>query len=363
HFEAGIMCADCHGGNPADEENAMEPSEGFVGKPEPKDIPKFCSKCHSDAKMMRAFNQRSDQYDLYAGSVHGRKHSAGDEAAPTCVSCHGKHKILRVKDPKSTVHRNNLPQTCGGCHAKKEVFGPRKKPHNQLDLYKKSWHYEKFSQGDLLVPTCMDCHGNHGILPARSERTQTVCFNCHSAQAENYKASGHWAAFKKQGEPACLHCHKNHDVTRPTVAKFNGKGDSDCIACHEEGSPAYTAGLEIQSLMKSTINAVETASEEMADFKDNAHGGFEIGGIEERLEKAKTGLAELRVLTHKMDLESLKKESETVLTQAADISEDIHTMLAEIKTRKIGLVGAWFVFLGLMYSIWLMGKAFERKED
>ncbi|MDH5637800.1 MAG: hypothetical protein OEZ04_04860, partial [Nitrospinota bacterium] len=90
---------------------------------------------------------------------------------------------------------------------------------------------------------------------------------------------------------------------------------------------------------------------------------FEIGGIEERLEKAKTGLAELRVLTHKMELESLKKESETVLTQAASISEDIHKMLAEIKTRKIGLVGAWFVFLGLMYSIWLMGKAFERKED
>jgi len=362
HFEAGIMCADCHGGNPNDEEIAMEPSEGFVGKPEKKDIPKLCSKCHSDAKMMRAFNQRSDQYELYSGSVHGQKSASGDADAPTCVDCHGKHKILKVKDPNSMAHRKNIPETCGGCHSKKDVFEKRRKASNQLELYKKSWHYQKFTEGDVLVPTCMDCHGNHGILPARSERTQTVCFNCHAAQAENYKSSPHWTAFKKTGEPVCLNCHKNHDVVRPSVAKFSGKGESDCIQCHEESSPAYVAGLGIQSLMLSTIKAVETAQTEMEEFKANAHGGFEISGIEERLAKAQTNLAELHIITHKMDVESLKKTSETVLSQASSVSGDIHNMLAEIQTRKIGLAGAWFVFLGLMYSIWAMGKAYERKE-
>jgi len=362
HFEAGIMCADCHGGNPKDEAVAMEPSEGFVGKPARENVSKFCAKCHSDAKMMRAFNQRADQFDLYTGSVHGRKMAGGDMEAATCVDCHGKHKILRVKDPNSMVNRKNIPQTCGGCHSKQEVFAKRNKPFNELDLYKKSWHYEKFSQGDVLVPTCKDCHGNHDIMPAKSERTQTVCFNCHAAQAENYKASPHWAAYKKGGEPVCLHCHKNHDVTRPTLAKFDGKGESDCIQCHEPGSPAYKAGLEIQSMVKASMNSVETATREIEDFKSHAHGGFEISQIEERLEKARVRLADILVLTHKMERDPLKRESETVISQSLSVSEDVHGMLAEIRTRKIGLAGAWFVFIGMMYTVWAKSKIWERKD-
>ena len=362
HFEAGIMCADCHGGNPKDEEMAMEPSEGFTGKPEKKDIPTFCAKCHSDAKMMRAYNKRADQYDLYAGSVHGRKLAGGDEDAPTCVSCHGKHKILRVKDPNSMVHRKNIPQMCGGCHSNKEVFAKRRKPFNQLELYQKSWHYQKFSEGDLLVPTCMDCHGNHGILPVRSERVQTVCFKCHAAQAEHYKSSPHWDAYKKSGEPVCFHCHKNHDVARPSIAKFNGKQDVDCVQCHDEKSPAYLAGLDIQSVMESTINAVSSAKAKLDDFKANAHGGFEISELEKTLEKSSNSLAELHTLTHKLEKEQLKKESEEAITMAQDVSKDVDRMLAEINTRKIGLAGAWIVFVGLMYTLWIKAQSYERKD-
>jgi hypothetical protein len=362
HFEAGVMCADCHGGNPKDEGLAMDAAEGYIGKPKTSDIPKLCAKCHSDAKMMRAFNQRADQFDLYSGSIHGRKMAEGDMEAPTCISCHGKHKILKVKDVNALVNRRNIPQTCGECHAKKNIFARRGKPFNELDMYKKSRHYEKFSQGDVLAPNCKDCHGNHDITPAKSERTQTVCFGCHAVQAENYKASAHWAAFKKGGEPVCLHCHKNHDVSRPTEAKFDGKGPVDCSACHDDASPAYKMGLDIQSMVKSTTNAVQTAALELEDYKAHAHGGFEISDIEDRLGKAKARLADLRALTHKMERDPLRKESEAVISQAQGVSEDIHRIMSEIRTRKIGLAGAWFVFAGLMYSMWAKARTYERKE-
>lgn len=362
HREAGIKCADCHGGDPYDEDNAMEPEAGFVGKPAIVDIPKFCSKCHSNAKMMRSYNQRADQYDLYSGSVHGRKLLSGDEEAPTCVSCHGKHKILRVKDPNSLVFRKNIPETCGGCHSKKEIFKKRRKPFNQLSLYKKSWHYEKFSNGDLLVPTCVDCHGNHGVISSKSKRTQTVCFNCHSSQTEFYKASPHWDAYQKEGEPICLNCHNYHDIAKPTVEKFTGDEDSDCVGCHEKSGEAYKVGVDIQSIMKSTISSFGQAEAKLKHFKYNAHGGFEVSGIEEKMEKTAEQLKELNAFTHKLDLEAAKRESEKIIKVSNSVSDSVSQMWGEIRTRNIGLITAWIVFFGFAFTLWVRSKYCKRPE-
>jgi len=360
HREVGVKCADCHGGAPFNEDLAMEPEAGFIGKPKPMDIPKLCSKCHSDAKLMRAYNQRADQYQLYSSSVHGRKLSSGDEQAPSCVSCHGKHKILRVKDPKSTVHRANIPKTCGGCHAKKEIFKKRRKPFNQLDMYKKSRHYELFSKGDLLVPTCVNCHGNHGVISPKSARVRTVCFNCHASQAEYFKSSPHWKVYEKQGEPICLSCHNNHDVLRPTVKKFTGDKDIDCIGCHDKTDKAYKAGEEIQAIMISTISAVAKAREGLDDFINNAHGGFEVSALVENMDKTADNLKELNSLTHKLDVETLKKQSGKIINASRKAQETIDQMWAEIHTRKIGLAVSWVVFFGFCCALWLKSKSLER---
>jgi cytochrome b subunit of formate dehydrogenase len=36
--------------------------------------------------------------------------------AANCASCHGVHNILPSRDPRSTIHKDNLPLTCGTCH-------------------------------------------------------------------------------------------------------------------------------------------------------------------------------------------------------------------------------------------------------
>lgn len=363
HREAGIKCADCHGGDPFDEDMAMEPEAGYIGKPKPEDIPKLCAKCHSDAKMMRAYNQRADQYQLYSGSVHGRKLLSGDTEAPTCISCHGKHKILRVKDPDSMAFRRNVPEMCGGCHSRKEIFEKRGKPFNQLALYKKSWHYEKFTKGDLLTPTCENCHSNHGIIPPKSERVQTVCFNCHASEAEFYKDSPHWNAYKKDGEPICLNCHNYHDIERPTIAKFTGDRDIDCVECHEKSGKAYKVGVEIQSMMLSAISVFQKASNELKDFKDNAHGGFEVSGITKKMEKTADMLKELNALAHKLDIGASKKQSEGITKTAEMVSETVDQMWGEIKMRNIGLVTAWVVFLGFSVTLWIKTKSLKQRGE
>ena len=59
HHQAGLSCADCHGGDPADESmNAMSRAKGFRGAPKKAQIPDFCARCHSDIAYMHRFNPR-----------------------------------------------------------------------------------------------------------------------------------------------------------------------------------------------------------------------------------------------------------------------------------------------------------------
>lgn len=81
HAENGIACNNCHGGDPRDEVNAMDPARGFLGKPKHRDIPAFCGRCH--VGVMKD----------YVSSPHGK---APGKTGPTCVTCHGNHLVKKA---------------------------------------------------------------------------------------------------------------------------------------------------------------------------------------------------------------------------------------------------------------------------
>jgi hypothetical protein len=81
HAANGVACDGCHGGDPRDEANAMSPARGFIGVPAEKDIPRVCGKCHVGV------------LKDYLASAHGK--ALGD-GGPSCVACHGNHKVLRA---------------------------------------------------------------------------------------------------------------------------------------------------------------------------------------------------------------------------------------------------------------------------
>ena len=115
HTRYGLSCADCHGGDPTDEDmmGAMDPARGYRGSPTGDQIPEFCGACHADAATMRRFKprQRVDQLQLYWTSVHGQRHRKGDQKVAQCVSCHGVHGILPGSDPRSPVYPTNVPRS------------------------------------------------------------------------------------------------------------------------------------------------------------------------------------------------------------------------------------------------------------
>lgn len=83
HYENGVSCHDCHGGDPKDAAMAMSPTRGFVGVPKYKDVPEFCGKCHIG--ILQNYNE----------SGHGKAlRSTG--SGPNCVTCHGSHSIQKA---------------------------------------------------------------------------------------------------------------------------------------------------------------------------------------------------------------------------------------------------------------------------
>ena len=98
HAQNRIACHDCHGGDPKDPAMSMSPHRGFVGKPEPNEVPEFCGKCHIGI------------LKNYLESGHGRAfRSSGN--GPNCVTCHGSHNIQQANIEIISEQR------CAKCHS------------------------------------------------------------------------------------------------------------------------------------------------------------------------------------------------------------------------------------------------------
>ena len=97
HAQNDISCENCHGGDSKDAAMAMSPERGFVGIPQPKNVPEFCGKCHIAI------------VTNYLESGHGKALKAGRKA-PNCVTCHGSHNIQKASI--SIISE----QLCTRCH-------------------------------------------------------------------------------------------------------------------------------------------------------------------------------------------------------------------------------------------------------
>ena len=285
HFESGLSCHDCHGGNPDpaladDMDAAMDPgfrANPFRGAPGRTGIPRFCGRCHSDPTYMKRFwpDARVDQEREYATSFHGRALARGDEQVATCIDCHGHHGVRRASSPEAPVYPTHVAETCARCHENPDLMGPRGLPVDQRQRWRRSVHgVAMIEKGDLFAPTCNDCHGNHGATPPGLESITFVCGQCHGREAKLFRASAKRAGFEQHREfladageegcaachdapdPAagyggprelsdCITCHGNHSVVRPNVTMLGLIPDTPCAMCHEDpgGQPVPATDL------------------------------------------------------------------------------------------------------------------------
>ncbi len=213
-----------------------------------------CATCHVDAKASHGKLQRvscgrchADAAKSYAMSTHGQGRAKGAAEAAGCSDCHGKHDILKSKDPKSRTFRLNIVAVCLRCHKDRAIEEKYQLPGQKvMEAYEQSVHGMAARKAGLLgAAVCSDCHGNHAILPGDQPKSAThrqniptLCGKCHSGILEQYERSVHGKGMRAgiAESPVCTDCHGEHTITKITdpSSSVNARNiPKTCSGCHE----------------------------------------------------------------------------------------------------------------------------------
>ncbi len=208
-----------------------------------------CGDCHSDIE------------EEYNSSQHGYSLKSGNKNAPKCWSCHGKHDILSSSYPSSKANKSNLPETCGFCHNK---FGFKIGSENHfadnIENYINSIHGKNIKNGIGEAASCSDCHGTHNLKGARHTESKVnkrnipeTCGKCHLEIYAEFKTSIHGELLDEGNldMPSCTNCHGEHNIKSakyPESTVYSGNIENTCANCHAEIGIMEKYGIKIEQV-------------------------------------------------------------------------------------------------------------------
>jgi len=208
-----------------------------------------CTLCHS-----------GEHFTSYARSVHGTTRGGGKPAAG-CTDCHTVHAIAKISDKQAVERKEFTGKICARCHPAINV------------KYMSSDHGIALAAGVLGAPTCIDCHGEHGVESPYAEGAPTsranegaMCLSCHLDKEDvrarvgpsakfisSYEMSVHGQALKEGNVAAaiCTDCHGSHDMKKgsnPTSMVSRKNIASTCGQCHGDIEGAYKESIHGKAL-------------------------------------------------------------------------------------------------------------------
>jgi predicted CXXCH cytochrome family protein len=228
--EVSQVCGTCHGNHQKDFNNSIHQT---VSKNGNKNAPtcidchgshkivgsklsiesQSCLKCHLDEKLFPGEERGSAKFVAkYKTSIHSSIQKDGKQAAG-CIDCHGDHNIESTTDPTKSTVRARMMETCGKCHAK------------EIEHFNKSAHGQAFKNGDKNAPTCFQCHGEHSINSVLksdefSKINQTeLCLSCHQDNRVNVNKETHLNDYKQSFHYIAL---KNGNIKAATCSNCHG---------------------------------------------------------------------------------------------------------------------------------------------
>ncbi len=218
-------CVDCHGNHDIlpvkDKNSAVAPLK----------VPFVCGKCHREGTPVQK-NRDIGEHNIlenYSESIHGMGLlQKGLIVAPSCASCHTPHSILPHTDPKSSIARRNIANTCTKCHAQIE------------QVHRKTIRGELWEKEANVLPACVDCHQPHKVRKVfyTQGMADADCMRCHADQRLKARdgrpmfVNAEQVAGSRHAKTACSQCHSevNASRVRPCETIVN---KVDCSKCHE----------------------------------------------------------------------------------------------------------------------------------
>ena len=230
-------CVECHG------------THGVLGRLDPRsktfatNVPELCARCHREGQKAakRYTGTEHEIIEHYTESIHGKGLlKSGLTVTATCNNCHTAHGVLPKSDPASSVHPNNLPNTCGQCH------------HGIHDQFEKSIHSAKVSTSNQPLPVCADCHTAHSIRRVDADGFKLdimqTCGRCHKDVADSYFDTYHGKVsrlgYTKTAK--CYDCHGSHDVLKvadPNSHLSRENVVATCQKCHPDATRRFAGYL------------------------------------------------------------------------------------------------------------------------
>lgn len=234
-----------------------------------------CQGCHGAGTLpyLGGALFHTEPHTAYDHGFHAQAMKTGNKAA-ACLDCHTRNgdmtTILPAGDPKSTINRANVAETCGRCHGDQSVMQGSGITNQPFLSYRESVHAQAVARGNTSAAVCTDCHNSHDIRAA-SDAQSTIfkvnvpgtCGKCHESEAKEFAASVHGQAVARgvSRAPVCTDCHGIHNIKmsfeRDTGAASVAIGTESCAKCHEGVALTQEFGV---------------ASERVSSYQASYHG-------------------------------------------------------------------------------------------
>lgn len=355
HAALGVGCVECHGGDPTILDRTTAHSGSFAGTPARAQIPQLCASCHADPLKMKPYGLHTDQYAEYRTSQHGKALAAGDTNVAVCTDCHTSHRILSASEPRSSVHPENIPNTCARCHSDQALMSRYDLRSDPLENFRKGAHgVALFDQGNAKAPHCATCHGVHGATPPGVEDVAKVCGTCHINERRYFNGSPHKQAMDERRFNECVGCHRNHEIQASSRTLF----DQACLSCHAENSPAFLVAQKIKTML---VGAESSLKETESTLKQAQQMAFDVSAYRSRLLEAQAYLIQVLPLQHSLDMAQIEELTRRAHSIANDIRSEVHRLQRAIQIRWLGLALVWGYIVLTMTAIHLYRR--ERRSS
>ena len=201
---------------------------------------------------------------------------------------------------------------------------------------------------------CVDCHGGDAAAadkarakdPARGFGaaplgTDNVCGTCHAVFATKFATSAHAAIF----ESACVECHGNHGVSKPSDTMIGASKDALCWTCHEDPTDA---GSVAAGKMRDSIEKLKGSLASNSDLIARArNAGMEVSDQELALAEVRTKLTQARTEVHTFDPAAVEAVVSEGMKGLTAVERAGNQAFADLRYRRRGL----FISLGAILLV------------
>lgn len=206
--------------------------------------------------------------------------------------------------------------------------------------------------------SCEGCHGGdpksageamspaRGFIGAPTEvEIPGFCGRCHPGVLKDYQASAHGKALG-QGGPTCVTCHGNHGIAKASLDLINEKS---CSRCH-----SYDRARTIKEAMRQTEAMIVGIEGRITGFQ-------KVGADTDRMQKALfSARNSFHSLFHEVNVARVQGESGRINGELSRIDADLKALEKAHGERRLagGFVVAGMLLIALLAH--LLGKSLDR---